>query len=281
MSIIWIAACVYFAWSPDLACAGLLVVCGAVGWITIFIHAPYVCASAGMRTTRTEASNERGGGGREEKIHPARVSTFTAAGKDTSSAGNWGSAGRYGDPQERRRAKSAAMPWRVRTAVPWLANDGRIDPHARGEGEGEGTSGDVERGAWIRPNARDGTGDHDTHKGGEKGRGRTQEAGEGEAAAGPAPAAAIGVIESATRKKGNIPGSVRTAFPLVTNYGQVTHAQGRAKAEGEGAEGRFGPSHKLAEGRYGCATRKCSEGDDVAQPRGDTGENSHSVEGCK
>jgi hypothetical protein len=45
MSIIWIAACIYFAWSPDLACAGLLVVCGVVGWITIFIHAPYVCAS--------------------------------------------------------------------------------------------------------------------------------------------------------------------------------------------------------------------------------------------
>ncbi|KAJ7689651.1 hypothetical protein B0H14DRAFT_2652693 [Mycena olivaceomarginata] len=44
-SIIWIAACVYFAWSPDLACAGLLVVCGVVGWITIFIHAPYVRAS--------------------------------------------------------------------------------------------------------------------------------------------------------------------------------------------------------------------------------------------
>jgi hypothetical protein len=31
------------------------------------------------------------------------------------------------------------------------------------------------------------------------------------------------------RKEGSIPGSVRTAFPLVTNYGRVTHAQGRAK----------------------------------------------------
>jgi hypothetical protein len=30
-SIIWIAACVYFAWSPDLTCTGLLVVCGIVG----------------------------------------------------------------------------------------------------------------------------------------------------------------------------------------------------------------------------------------------------------
>ncbi|KAJ7328002.1 hypothetical protein DFH08DRAFT_331044 [Mycena albidolilacea] len=45
--ITWIAACVYFAWSPDLACAGLLVVCGVIGWITIFIHAPYLRASSG------------------------------------------------------------------------------------------------------------------------------------------------------------------------------------------------------------------------------------------
>jgi hypothetical protein len=49
-SLDWIAACVYFAWSPELACAGLLVVCGVVGWITIFIHAPYVRASVGSKT---------------------------------------------------------------------------------------------------------------------------------------------------------------------------------------------------------------------------------------
>lgn len=45
--IIWIAACVYFAWSPDLARAGLLVVCGVVGWITIFTRAPYLRVSIG------------------------------------------------------------------------------------------------------------------------------------------------------------------------------------------------------------------------------------------
>ncbi|KAJ6592893.1 hypothetical protein B0H19DRAFT_1279642 [Mycena capillaripes] len=42
--IVWIATCVYFAWSPDLACAGLLVVYG-VGWIAIFTHASYLRAS--------------------------------------------------------------------------------------------------------------------------------------------------------------------------------------------------------------------------------------------
>ncbi|KAJ7801830.1 hypothetical protein B0H14DRAFT_2894376 [Mycena olivaceomarginata] len=41
MSITWIAACVYFAWSPDLTRTGLLVVCGVFGWITIFTRAPY------------------------------------------------------------------------------------------------------------------------------------------------------------------------------------------------------------------------------------------------
>ncbi|KAJ7765338.1 hypothetical protein B0H16DRAFT_1454493 [Mycena metata] len=41
----WIATCVYFAWSPDLARVGLLVVCGVVGWIITFTHAHYLRAS--------------------------------------------------------------------------------------------------------------------------------------------------------------------------------------------------------------------------------------------
>ncbi|KAJ7731662.1 hypothetical protein B0H16DRAFT_1772780 [Mycena metata] len=41
----WIATCVYFAWSPDLAPIGLLVACGVVGWIITFTHALYLRAS--------------------------------------------------------------------------------------------------------------------------------------------------------------------------------------------------------------------------------------------
>ncbi|KAJ7762205.1 hypothetical protein B0H16DRAFT_1688300 [Mycena metata] len=44
----WIATCVYFTWSPELARVGLLVVCGVIGWITTFTHAHYLRASAAM-----------------------------------------------------------------------------------------------------------------------------------------------------------------------------------------------------------------------------------------
>jgi hypothetical protein len=60
MLITWIAACVYFAWSPDLARTGLLVVCGVVGWITIFTHAPYPCASMPSRISVSGSARSEG-----------------------------------------------------------------------------------------------------------------------------------------------------------------------------------------------------------------------------
>ncbi|KAJ7021298.1 hypothetical protein C8F04DRAFT_1195621 [Mycena alexandri] len=53
-------ACVYFAWSPDLARIGLLVVCGVVGWIITFTHALYLRASEDSDETNT-ASLPHGG----------------------------------------------------------------------------------------------------------------------------------------------------------------------------------------------------------------------------
>jgi hypothetical protein len=68
-----------------------------------------------------------------------------------------------------------------------VAGERRKDRSARegrGRGGGHGTCTRkecsavmLERGAWIRPNARDGAGDHDTHKGGEKGRARDTRSG--------------------------------------------------------------------------------------------------------
>jgi hypothetical protein len=139
----------------------------------------------GRRGRKRRTSGAGAGREKERKIHPVRVSTSTAAGKDTSSAGGWGRAGRYGGPQERRsKERSDALARADGGSVARERRKGRSAREGRGRGGGHGTCTRkdcravmLERGARIRPNARDGTGDHDTHKGREKGRGRDTRSG--------------------------------------------------------------------------------------------------------
>ncbi|KAJ7909403.1 hypothetical protein B0H13DRAFT_1877788 [Mycena leptocephala] len=81
--IIWTAACVYFAESPDLARAGLLVVCGVVGWITIFTRAPYLRVSRSRkgRIRGKSVSRKRGSGGLE--VAPIVVAASSSIAKSS------------------------------------------------------------------------------------------------------------------------------------------------------------------------------------------------------
>src|SRR6201996_8650365 len=65
-AVVWVATCIYFAWSPELARIGFCVVFVFSGWISLFTHALGPRVSVGTAGARAFG---RGCGGQQEGLY--------------------------------------------------------------------------------------------------------------------------------------------------------------------------------------------------------------------